>query len=93
MTDYRFGVPGIFVWVSHIIMGCGLAYIGKLMLDDVEIPKNVILLIIIIGSIAAVYHTHILIYEMYIEKDIKLEEKIAEEIKQEMIQENYYAGR
>jgi hypothetical protein len=93
MTEYRFGVPGIFVWILHIIMGSGLAYLGKLMLDGVEIPKNIILLLIIIGALAAVYHTHILVYEMYLQKDIKLEEKVAEEIKQEMGQENYYAGR
>lgn len=93
MTDYHFGIPGIFVWISHILIGVALSYIGKLMLDGVEIDKNVILSMIVLGSLATIYHTHLLIYEMYIEKDTKLEQKVAEEIKQELQQENYYSGR
>ena len=56
---YHFDVPAVLVWVSHIIIGVLLVYIGYLIVEKKPIGKWIGITLIIIGIIAAIYHIHI----------------------------------
>ena len=59
---YSFGVPDWFIWIFHIIIGIGLVYIGYKSLNDEKLNQIESLILIIIGILAALYHTHISLY-------------------------------
>lgn len=56
---YSFGVPRILVYLSHIIIGLILIYSGYLALHNNKLSKNVSVLLIVLGVIAALYHGHL----------------------------------
>ena len=67
-SPYHFGLSGIIVWVSHISIGLYLIYIGLSLINQ----KNNSFLyngifLILLGSIAVLYHIHLWYYETFVE--------------------------
>lgn len=56
---YHFGIPGITIWGFHILFGVILFYIGYTGIGDGKISKNMSLLLLVSGVLAASYHGHI----------------------------------
>ena len=59
---YHFGVPGIAVWIQHILSGLLLLYIGYQGLTTGKISKNMSLILVVVGVLAALYHLHLWYY-------------------------------
>lgn len=59
-TKYSFGVPSIVIWISHILIGISLFYIGY-QFSIQKYSKNYSLFLIILGSLAVSYHFHLLV--------------------------------
>jgi hypothetical protein len=57
---YHFGVSGLTVWVTHILLGLLLSYIGYSGVGNGKISKNMSLILLVTGVLAASYHAHIL---------------------------------
>lgn len=105
MTTYHFGVPGWAIWVSHILAGLFLLYVGKNGLDGKQMNRNVALILIITGVLAAIYHVHLYIYNATMEKEgfrlkcsrdktqLKRCEYIQDDEPKLRQKEEYYAGR
>ncbi len=62
MCRYHCGVPAIEVWIEHIILGLILFYIGYQGVTTGKITKNMSLVLIIFGTLAALYHAHLWFY-------------------------------
>ena len=60
--DYHFGVPGIAVWVSHILIGIILIYSGYNIINKKKIGLTVGIVILVIGVLALLYHSHLWYY-------------------------------
>jgi uncharacterized membrane protein len=56
---YHFGVPGSIIWISHIIIGLLLSYVGYNIVFNKKINNNIGLIVLVIGVLAAIYHIHI----------------------------------
>ena len=61
--EYHFGVPGILIWITHILSGLILLYIGYVGVNTGKISKNMSLILIVEGTLAALYHAHIWYYK------------------------------
>lgn len=48
------------IFVSHILIGLFLSFIGYKLLNNQPVSKNLTAVLLIIGSMAALYHAHIL---------------------------------
>lgn len=59
---YSFGLKGVFIWISHILMGIYLSVFGYLVLNKKEIPQIMTLIMINLGILALLYHTHLWFY-------------------------------
>ena len=57
--EYHFGVPGFLIWISHILIGILLSYVGYQLVFKKNVNHNIGLLILVIGIIATLYHIHI----------------------------------
>lgn len=57
--NYHFGVPGIAIWLTHILSGLLLIYVGYLNLNKVCVNKIISLILIVAGSLASTYHLHL----------------------------------
>ena len=57
---YHFGIPGLFIWVQHILLGIILFYIGYNGINTGSISKNMSLILVVSGVMASAYHAHIL---------------------------------
>jgi hypothetical protein len=68
MDNYHFGVPGIAVWIQHILSGLLLLYIGYEGVTTGKISRNMSLILIVVGVLAALYHAHLWYYESKEEK-------------------------
>lgn len=62
---YHFGVSGIVIWLSHILMGIFFAYIGYLTLNKKQLPQIISLILIILGVLAFLYHLHLWVYKSH----------------------------
>lgn len=71
---YHFGVPGFAVWTSHILIGLYLIYVGWVLYDKKRLDKYAPILLIVLGVLAALYHSHIW-YTHLMEKDNKKKNK------------------
>ena len=67
MKTYHFNVPKPVVWMQHIVLGILLFYIGYTGLNG-KISKNASVLLILSGSLGAIYHAHIWIDHKIIKK-------------------------
>ena len=56
---YHFNVPCSAVWASHIIMGIFFTYIGYLLIEGKKVNRWLSISLIVIGVLAALYHTHL----------------------------------
>ena len=88
MTDYHFGLPSSVVWGLHVVVGLFLTYVGMQLLDGM-VSRNVALTLLVLGVVATLYHTHLVVYDTYVKPD-EVPMKIQE---QEQKKEEYYAGR
>lgn len=59
---YSFGVPGPSVWISHIIIGLILAYVGYQLINHEEPNRYIAFFLFGIGILATAYHTHLFYY-------------------------------
>jgi uncharacterized membrane protein len=57
--EYHFGVPGFFIWISHILIGLLLSYVGYQLVFKNNVNHNIGLIILVIGVMAVLYHVHI----------------------------------
>ena len=57
--SYSFGVPGFAVWTSHILIGIYLIYVGWVLYDKKRLDKFAPIVLIVLGVLAALYHSHI----------------------------------
>lgn len=57
--SYNFGVPCTAVWLSHILMGAFFTYVGYLLIEGKKVNKWIAILLVIIGVLAALYHSHL----------------------------------
>ena len=62
MNSYHFGVPSIVVWIQHILSGLLLLYIGYVGVGTGKISKNMSIILIVVGVLAAIYHAHLWYY-------------------------------
>ena len=62
MTTYSFGVPGVGVWTSHLLIGFFLVYIGYKLNKNEPINKNFAIALIVLGALAILYHAHLAYY-------------------------------
>ena len=60
--NYHFGVPGFVVWITHILSGILLIYVGYTNLNEKHVDKITSLILIISGSLASLYHLHLWYY-------------------------------
>ena len=96
MTTYQFGIPGVVIWSFHILMGLWFVYVGRMALNEGIITRNTALILVVLGALAALYHAHIALYEMFLKTDEQSEMKLQAEVQQQIQEEkkeNYYAGR
>ena len=56
---YHFGIPGVAIWLFHIIVGLVVAFIGYQILNNKPVPQFIAIIFIVLGSLAVVYHSHI----------------------------------
>ena len=61
---YHFGIPGFLIWITHIIIGIFLAYVGYKIVFNKRINNNIGLLLLVVGVMAAIYHGHIWYYHV-----------------------------
>tara|TARA_A100001015_G_C14913324_1_gene681340 strand:- start:767 stop:1045 length:279 start_codon:yes stop_codon:yes gene_type:complete len=66
---YHFGVSGIVIWLSHILMGTFFSYVGYLTLNKKPIPQIVSLALINLGVLAFLYHLHLWLYKSHSRKN------------------------
>ena len=78
MATYSFGVPALLIWITHIAVGLFLLYIGRIALNGGKINRNAALTLAILGFTAALYHSHLMLYDTFINQNNE---------------EGYYAGR
>ena len=57
--SYHFGVPGFAVWTSHIVIGFYLLYVGWVLYEKKRMDKYSPIILIVVGVLAALYHSHI----------------------------------
>ncbi len=62
MSDYTYayGLPYQLVQSLHLIIGALLVYVGYQLLNKKSVGQNVTLVLIVLGSLAFVYHLHLL---------------------------------
>lgn len=56
---YHFGIPNVAVWTSHILIGLYLVYVGWVLYEKKRLDKYVPIVLIVLGVLAALYHSHI----------------------------------
>ena len=58
-------MEGLLIYVFHIIMGSFLVYLGYELLNGHKLNNKLILLIIVLGSLAIAYHSHVLFLSLF----------------------------
>jgi hypothetical protein len=58
---YHYNLPGYLVWISHILIGAFLLYLGYTVVNTHQIPTWSGTILIILGTLALFYHGHLLI--------------------------------
>jgi hypothetical protein len=60
--NYHFGVPGVAVWLSHILIGALLIYSGYMIASKQKLGLTMGIIIVVIGVLALLYHAHLWYY-------------------------------
>lgn len=58
-STYSFGLPGSLVWITHIVVGAMLAYIGYNILNKKSLNPNWGILLLVLGVMVGFYHAHL----------------------------------
>ena len=69
MKTYHFGVPEWIVWLSHIIIGAFLVYVGYALVLRQRIPLMAALALLVLGVLAILYHGHIWLVDEHEDED------------------------
>ena len=56
---YHFNLPGIVVWLTHLILGVYFLFIGYTLLNKKSIGQINSLILIVLGILMFLYHGHI----------------------------------
>ena len=56
---YHFNVPGVVIWVMHILIGLYFVYIGYRSIYNKPIGKNFGIILLVLGCIMVLYQGHI----------------------------------
>ncbi len=64
MIKYHFGVPGILIWITHILFGLYFMFLGYAMNKSNPFKTHGIVLIVL-GFTMISYHSHILFLKLY----------------------------
>jgi len=59
MKNYHFGVSGEFIWSIHILLGLYFIYLGYNSISNIPIGKNSGIILVVLGSVMALYQAHI----------------------------------
>lgn len=59
---YHFGMEGWLIWLSHIIIGSYLSYVGYSLLNNKNLRQIDSLILIVLGVLGALYHLHLWYY-------------------------------
>jgi TRAP-type C4-dicarboxylate transport system permease small subunit len=76
MSSYNYGVPGIIIWIFHILFGSFLIFVGwqisrakqtaesesKKPQYVSSLPPWIGLILLILGSLALFYHLHLMLF-------------------------------
>lgn len=57
--EYNFGIPSFIIHLGHLLIGTFLIYIGYYQ----KINKQTGMILVVLGSLAIVYHGHLLILD------------------------------
>lgn len=57
--EYSYGIPGKFIWSMHIVIGLLLFYVGYRALNGWPVSQILALLLVVLGSLAILYHGHL----------------------------------
>jgi len=57
--SYHFGVSNEIIWSSHILMGLFFIYVGYEIIIKQKLSVPVALIVVVLGALATLYHTHI----------------------------------
>ena len=68
MSEYHFGVPGIAIWLSHILFGLYFIYLGY-KLNSMEEYKIHGLVLFSVGILMLAYHAHLWFFEEHEDKE------------------------
>ena len=60
---YSFGVPGILIWLTHILTGLYFVYLGYSM-NKTNTFKIHGIVLIVLGFTMAAYHSHLMFLKM-----------------------------
>lgn len=60
LRKYSYGVPGPAIWTTHILVGLLLIYIGYMTLNEMQIHQGFSILLLILGSVIILYHSHLM---------------------------------
>ncbi len=72
MTEtYHFSVPGPVIWITHIIIGLFLTYFGYASMKHQVFPDYIYIVVIILGVLAILYHSHIWLFDEDDDKSTK----------------------
>jgi hypothetical protein len=72
---YHYGVPAKLIWTSHILFGLFFIYLGYRLLENKPINKYISILLIVMGVMAILYHSHLWYNYSYGDYDKKEETK------------------
>jgi len=64
MFQYHYDAPGFLIWIFHIIIGLVLFYIGYQIINNQKISQFSALTLIVSGTLAIAYHTHLMFVNM-----------------------------
>jgi hypothetical protein len=59
---YHFGVPGVVIWITHILLGFYFMFLGYKLID--KLRKHGLILISL-GVLMAAYHSHLLFFKSH----------------------------
>jgi len=75
MKTYHFGVPEWIVWLSNIMIGAFLVYVGYALVLRQRIPLTAALALLVLGVLAILYHGHIWLVDEDEDADEDADEK------------------
>lgn len=59
LATYSFGVSRPLIWAVHILLGLFFVYLGVMINKGKQLPKSYGVLLIVLGVLAALYHSHL----------------------------------